>query len=74
MRTRKTLTAIALGLAIASAATPSFAQRADHRGAPARDAAIHDCSVQASKWSNTMWQTEQFAVYSNCMAGHGQQP
>jgi hypothetical protein len=71
---RKTLTAIAVGLAIASSATPGFAQRSDHRGDTARDAAIHDCSVKASKWSNTMWQTQQFTVYSNCMAEHGQQP
>ena len=74
MLTKNTLATLALGLMIAGSATPSFAQRADHHSAAARDAAVHDCSVKASKWSNTMWQTQQFTVYSNCMAEHGQQP
>jgi hypothetical protein len=74
MLIRKTVTAIAFGLAIAGSATPGFAQRSDHRGNAARDAAIHDCSVKASTWSNGGWQTQQFAAYSNCMVEHGQQP
>ena len=74
MLTRKTLTAITLGLAISGAAMPSFAQRSHHRGNTGRDAAIHYCSVKASKWSNEQWQTQQFAVYSDCMVKHGQQP
>ena len=73
MLIRKTPIAIALGLVIAGSATPSFAQRSDHGGA-ARDAAIRDCSVKASQWSNGGWQTQQFAAYSNCMVEHGQQP
>jgi hypothetical protein len=75
MRTRKnTLAALALGLAVAGLASPSFGQRAENPNNTARDTAIHECSVKASKWSNTMWQTQQFVVYSNCMAEHGQQP
>jgi hypothetical protein len=71
---KRALTGLALGLAIAGLASPSFAQRSENRTDPARDAAIHDCSVKASKWSNTMWQTSQFAAYANCMVEHGQQP
>jgi hypothetical protein len=39
---------------------------------PLRSAAIHDCSVEASKYSFYVWQTAQFAVYGTCMAKHGQ--
>jgi hypothetical protein len=74
MLVRKTLSAIALGLVIAGSATPSFAQRSDQRSNAARDAAVRDCSMQASKWSNGAYQTQQFAIYSNCMVEHGQQP
>jgi hypothetical protein len=74
MLIRKTLTTIALGLAIAGSATPGFAQRSDYRSNAARDAAIHDCNMKASKYSNGAEQTRQFAAYSNCMVEHGQQP
>ncbi|HUD87098.1 MAG TPA: hypothetical protein VMR17_11625 [Xanthobacteraceae bacterium] len=39
-----------------------------------RAAAVHDCSVEASKFSNASWQTAQFAAYSTCMTEHGQIP
>jgi hypothetical protein len=72
---KRTLAGLALGLAIAASASPSFARTADKGNSDsARDAAIHDCSMQASKWSNTMWQTGQFHAYSNCMMEHGQRP
>jgi hypothetical protein len=77
MLTRNIIAPLALGLMVAAGASPSLAQRANHGGAGAatgRDAAVHECSVAASKWSNTMWQTQQFAAYSNCMVEHGQQP
>jgi hypothetical protein len=38
----------------------------------ARDAAIHDCSTKANKWSSSGWQTTQLAVYGTCMSEHGQ--
>jgi hypothetical protein len=69
------VSAMVLGLSVVALPTPSFAQAREHRNnTNARDAAIHDCSMKASKWSNTMWQTQQFVVYSNCMVEHGQQP
>ena len=37
-----------------------------------RDAAIHDCSVAASKWGMSTWQTTQYAVYGECMTDHDQ--
>ena len=70
----KIVLSLALGLAVATVASPSFAQRTENHNDKARDAAIHECSVQAQKWSNTMWQTSQFAAYSNCMMEHGQRP
>jgi aspartate ammonia-lyase len=74
MHVRKTLSAIALGLVIAGSAIPGFAQRSDYRSNASRDAAVRDCSMKASKHSNGAEQTTQFAVYSNCMIEHGQQP
>jgi hypothetical protein len=63
------------GLAIAASASPSFGRSADNRNTnSAREAAIHGCSVEASKCSNTMWQASQFHAYSNCMIDHGQRP
>ncbi|HEX4407973.1 MAG TPA: hypothetical protein VH206_04285 [Xanthobacteraceae bacterium] len=40
----------------------------------ARDAAIHDCSVEASKWSFSTWQSTQIITYGDCMTAHGQEP
>ena len=71
---KRHLVGLALGLAVAGLASPSFAQRAENRTNAARDAATHECSVEASKYSNTSMQTTQFAVYSNCMTQHGQKP
>jgi hypothetical protein len=39
-----------------------------------RASAIHDCSVAASKYNFSTWQTEQFASYDGCMANHGEVP
>jgi hypothetical protein len=37
----------------------------------ARDAAIHECNVEASKYNFTSWQSTQSAVYGTCMTEHG---
>lgn len=39
-----------------------------------RAQAVHACSGQSSPYSNSSWQTAQFAVYSDCMTAHGQMP
>jgi hypothetical protein len=48
-------------------------------GAPARtesgrEAAVRECSNAASNYSNSAWQTTQFASYGTCMSQHGQTP
>jgi hypothetical protein len=58
---------IALSLATISAVGAASASEV------ARDVAIHDCSVMASKYSFSTWQTTQFAVYGTCMAEHDQE-
>ena len=39
-----------------------------------RATAVHDCSVAASKFSFSAFQTTQLAVYGSCMTEHGQIP
>jgi hypothetical protein len=45
-------------------------------GAPnsetARGVAVHDCSVEASKWSMNNWQSTQNVVFGECMTDRGQ--
>jgi hypothetical protein len=41
---------------------------------PERDAALRECNTQAQKYSNSAWETTQFAVYGTCMSEHGQIP
>ena len=38
----------------------------------ARAAAIHDCNIEADKYSPITQLPNQFAVYGTCMAEHGQ--
>jgi hypothetical protein len=39
-----------------------------------RAAAVHECSEAAAKFSNSSWQTAQFAAFGTCMTEHGQIP
>jgi hypothetical protein len=39
-----------------------------------RAAALRACSVGSEKYSNSTWQTTQFAAYGTCMTEHGQLP
>ena len=39
-----------------------------------RAAAVHDCSVGASKYNFSTWQTEQFEAYDHCTANHDEVP
>lgn len=39
-----------------------------------RAAAVHECSEAAAKFSNSAWQTAQFAAFGTCMTEHGQIP
>lgn len=38
----------------------------------ARGAAIHECNVDADKYSDAAWESTKSAVYRTCMAEHGQ--
>jgi hypothetical protein len=83
---KKFLTTLALAAAIA---TPALAATSHHQTTPstrhlymyapgeagdARAAAMQECNAAANKWSNSAWETTQFATYGTCMAEHGQQP
>jgi hypothetical protein len=84
---KKSLAGLALGLTVAALATPSFgqSQSRETQTSAAREAAIHECSVRASKYQNTR-QTASSAnpldtvlpwgpferVYGTCMVEHGQ--
>jgi hypothetical protein len=71
---RKYLTAsapaLALGLALASLASPSFA---DQPMSSAREQALRECSTGASKYQSGTWQTTQLHSYRSCMMQHGEQ-
>jgi hypothetical protein len=54
-----------------------FANDVDTGGVPIsaqRAAAVHDCSVRASKFNFSTFETTQLAVYGECMTEHGQIP
>lgn len=55
----------------AQSSQPLYMDHGESGGA-ARGEAVHDCSVQAGKWSSSAWQSMQIQTYGNCMAEHGQ--
>jgi len=65
--------ALALGLAISTLATPSFAQRSDEGGSSARQKALHDCNVEAGKMTQHTWGDHQVHKYRSCMMQKGEQ-
>jgi hypothetical protein len=71
---RKSFSALALAAAVMTAASPSFAQRSeqDHMNA-AREKAVHECSVMASKYTQSTFGSTQLHMYRTCMMEHGQQ-
>jgi hypothetical protein len=48
----------------------AYGMEAQHEAA--RAAAIHDCNIEADKYSPITQLPNQFAVYGTCMAEHGQ--
>lgn len=59
-----------LALACAVAATlslPSFAQTGEDIVDSGRAAAIHDCNVEAAKYSQAAWGVTQLTIYRVCM-------
>jgi len=71
---RKSFGAFALAAAVMTAASPSFAQRneQEHMNA-AREKAVHECSVMASKYTQSTFGSAQLHMYRTCMMEHGQQ-
>jgi hypothetical protein len=69
---RKFLTiALAIGVLANASGKPAFAKDR-HLTNAARPAAIHDCNIEADKYSPITQLPNQFAVYGTCMANHGQ--
>jgi hypothetical protein len=63
------LVGLALGLTIAVAAFPSFAES---NRANTRAQAIQDCSAEAAKYSEHTWGVAEVTTYRSCMTRHGQ--
>jgi hypothetical protein len=40
----------------------------------ARDAALRECTREASKWTDRDWETTKSAAFANCMTDNGQIP
>jgi hypothetical protein len=66
------ISALALGLALATLASPSFAQRSEQPMSTARESAIRECSGAAGKYHSGTWQTTQLHTYRSCMMQHGE--
>jgi hypothetical protein len=65
-RISKTLAVLALGLAVSTVATPSFAMSG------ARAQAVHQCARTAGKLKQYTWGDHQIAKYRTCMTKHAQ--
>jgi hypothetical protein len=65
--------ALALGLAISTLATPSFAQRSEDQMSGSRQNALRDCNAKAGKLTQHSWADHQIQVYRSCMSDQGQQ-
>jgi hypothetical protein len=69
----KTPAALAFALAVTVLASPGHAQGAGYKISAARAAAIHECSVRASRYVEHTWGDVEIYQYRACMAEHGQQ-
>jgi hypothetical protein len=70
--TRQTLGALALGLVVAAASSPGFAQRAEQESTDsARARSIQDCSNESNKMTQSTWGVTQLNMYRSCMMQKG---
>jgi hypothetical protein len=60
--------ALALGLALTSLASPSFAEPMS----AARETALRECSTGAGKYQSGTWQTTQLHSFRTCMMQRGE--
>jgi len=65
--------ALALGLAVSTLATPSFAQTSEDQMSASRQNALRDCNLKAQKYSQHSWADHQIQMYRSCMSDQGQQ-
>ena len=65
-RISKSLAVLALGLAVSTVATPSFAMSG------ARGKAVHECTRRAGKLKQYVWGDHQIDKYRACMTKHAQ--
>jgi hypothetical protein len=65
------VSALALGLALAAFASPSFA-RSEYPVSAEREQALRECNGVAGKFTNSTWQTMQIHTYRSCMYEHGE--
>jgi hypothetical protein len=63
----------AFAFVVTVVASPSHAQGAGYKISAARAAAIHECSVRASRYVEHTWGDVEIYQYRACMAEHGQQ-
>src|SRR5262249_28274107 len=67
----KPAAAVALGLAIAAAASPSLAQRGETPMSSAREQALRECNSAAAKYKQYTWGHQKSDVYRSCRPNHG---
>ena len=72
-RKRYAAAALALGLAVSTLATPSFAQRAEDQMSTSRQNALRDCNKKAEKLTQNSWADHQIQMYRSCMSDQGQE-
>jgi hypothetical protein len=65
------LPALALGLALATLASPSFA-RDPQSMSSARETALRECNGSAGRYGMGTWLHHQLHTYRSCMAQHGE--
>jgi hypothetical protein len=71
-RISKLLAVLALGLAVSTVATPSFAQRSEGMSG-ARAQALRTCTKEAGKLIQHVWGDHQIDKYRACMMQHRQE-
>jgi len=73
INSRKGLAALAVGLAVSTLASPSYAQEGGGvRISQQRAQAIHECSVRAARYPQHLWGNQEIYTYRACMTEHGQ--
>jgi hypothetical protein len=70
-RKKRHLATFLIGLAVVSLAAPVTAQAQSVPSSANERAAIHECSVRASKYKDTSQENDHIFTFHTCMAEHG---